>query len=43
VLGVGERLADFELQDTARRPVTRAYFDGAPGVIAFYPRAFTGG
>jgi peroxiredoxin len=43
MLQPGDRLPEFELRDTKREVVTHEHFLGAPGVLAFYPMAFTGG
>ncbi len=43
MLGVGASVPDFVLQATDRERVGRAYFEGAPGILAFYPKAFSGG
>ncbi len=43
MLAVGDRLPEFALQDIARARVTRADVEGGPGILAFYPKAFSAG
>lgn len=43
MLSEGDRLPEFTLHSSERNVVTRDDFLGAPGVLVFFPRAFTAG